>query len=222
MKKPLNPRLGQMILRIVLGVIFVAHGAATLFGDGGPGGLAGFLGSLGVPVPILAAWLVTLLEFVGGMFLIVGLFVLPTAILLAVHMLLGIILVHAQNGFYVVGPGTNGVEFNLLLIAGLLSLLLGGPGLAAVDSRSAPQAAAPPPPQPEPVPAPGPTPEPEPEPEPEAATEPEPEGRQQHETGGEAEAAPEPEPEVASAPEPSEPGTSETQGSGPETEDERP
>lgn len=187
MKKPLNPRLGQMILRIVLGVIFVAHGAATLFGDGGPGGLAGFLGSLGVPVPILAAWLVTLLEFVGGMFLIVGLFVLPTAILLAVHMLLGIILVHAQNGFYVVGPGTNGVEFNLLLIAGLLSLLLGGPGLAAVDSRSAPQAAAPPPPQPEPVPAPEPAPTPEPEPEPEAATEPqpevasepEPEGRQQ-------------------------------------------
>lgn len=185
MKKPLNPRLGQMILRIVLGVIFVAHGAATLFGDGGPGGLAGFLGSLGVPVPILAAWLVTLLEFVGGMFLIVGLFVLPTAILLAIHMLLGIILVHAQNGFYVVGPGTSGVEFNLLLIAGLLSLLLGGPGLAAVDSRSAPQAAAPPPPQPEPVPAPEPTPTPEPEPEaatepqPEVASEPEPEGRQQ-------------------------------------------
>ena len=203
MKKPLNPLLGQMILRIVLGVIFVAHGAAALFGDGGPGGLAGFLGSLGVPVPILAAWLVTLLEFVGGMFLIVGLFVLPTAILLAVHMLMGIILVHAQNGFYVVGPGTNGVEFNLLLIAGLLSLLLGGPGMAAVDSREQRLAATPPPPQPEPVPAPEPAPTPEPAPIPEAATE--------------------PEPEVASEPEPgtSEPGTPGTQGSGPEAEDER-
>lgn len=170
MKKPLHPGLSQMIMRIILGVIFVAHGAATLFGDGGPGALAGFLGSLGVPLPMLAAWLVTLLEFVGGMFLIVGLFVLPTAILLIVHMLLGIVLVHAQNGFYVIGPGANGVEFNLLLIAGLLSMLLGGPGLAAVDGRSAPQAAAPAP-APQAV-EPPPSPEPEPVPEPGEAAEP--------------------------------------------------
>lgn len=175
----MNPALGQMILRIVLGVIFVAHGAAKMFGDGGPGAAAGFLGSLGVPVPILASWVVTLLEFVGGMFLIVGVFVLPAAILLAIHMLLGIILVHAQSGFFVIGPGAGGVEFNLLLIAGLLSMLLGGPGLAAVDNRSAPPAAAPPPAR-EPRPRPEPMPEPEPEPapeasEPEAAFEPEPE-----------------------------------------------
>lgn len=174
----MNPALGQMILRIVLGVIFVAHGAAKMFGDGGPGAAAGFLGSLGVPVPILASWVVTLLEFVGGMFLIVGVFVLPAAILLAIHMLLGIILVHAQSGFFVIGPGAGGFEFNLLLIAGLLSMLLGGPGLAAVDNRSAPPAAAPPAAR-EPRPRPEPIPEPEPEPapeasEPEAAFEPEP------------------------------------------------
>jgi putative oxidoreductase len=185
MKKPMNPRLGQMILRIVLGVIFVAHGASKLFGEGGPGGLAGFLSSLGVPVPILAAWLVTLLEFVGGMFLIVGLFVVPTAILLAIHMAMGIVLVHAANGFYVIGPGqNNGVEFNLILIAGLLSMLLGGPGLATVEGRMQRLAATPPPPQPEPVPQPTPEPEAEPMPEPEAAAEPDtaPEG----EAGGEA------------------------------------
>jgi len=205
MKKPLNPRLGQMILRVVLGVIFVAHGAATMFGDGGTGGLAGFLGSLDIPVPVLAAWMITLLEFVGGMFLIVGLFVVPTAILLAVHMLAGIILFHAQNGFYVVGPNAaGGYEFNLLLIAGLLSLLLGGPGLAAVDSRMQRLAAAQPPPQPEPAPEPEPEPEPaptpEPEPEPEAApaSEPEPEVASEPEP----EVASEPEPEVASEPEP--------------------
>ena len=122
----------------------------------------------GVPVPILASWVVTLLEFVGGMFLIVGVFVLPAAILLAIHMLLGIILVHAQSGFFVIGPGAGGVEFNLLLIAGLLSMLLGGPGLAAVDNRSAPPAAAPPAAR-EPRPRPEPMPEPEPEPAPEAS-----------------------------------------------------
>ena len=199
MKKPLNPRLGQMILRVVLGVIFVAHGAATMFGDGGTGGLAGFLGSLGIPVPVLAAWMITLLEFVGGMFLIVGLFVVPTAILLAVHMLAGIILVQIPN-FFVIGPdAAGGYEFNLLLIAGLLSLLLGGPGLAAVDSRMQRLAAAQPPPQPEPIPTPEPEPEPaptpQPEPEPEAAPAPEPEPEVASET--EPEAASEPEPEAA-------------------------
>lgn len=174
MKKPLNPRLGQMILRIVIGLIFVAHGGAKLFGEGGPGSLAGFLGSEGIPVPILAAWMITIFEFVGGMFLIVGLFVVPAAILLSVHMLMGIFLVHAQKGFWVVGPGQDGVEFSLLLIAGLISLLLGGPGYAAVDSRMQRLAAAPPPP-PAPVTErePAPVPEPEPEPEPTPAPGPE-------------------------------------------------
>ena len=165
MNKLLSPSLGQMILRIVLGVIFVAHGASKLFGEPGVTGTAGFFGQLGIPVPLLSAWLITLLEFVGGMFMIVGVFVVPTAILLAVHMAVGIVLVHAQNGFYVIGPGSGGVEFNLLLIAGLLSILLGGPGLAAVDSRS--KAIAPSPPAPEPMPEPEPAPRPEPEPAPE-------------------------------------------------------
>ena len=176
MKKPLNPRLGQMILRIVIGLIFVAHGGAKLFGEGGPGSLAGFLGSEGIPVPILAAWIITIFEFVGGMFLIVGLFVVPAAILLSVHMLMGIFLVHAQKGFWVVGPGQDGVEFSLLLIAGLISLLLGGPGYAAVDSRMQRLAAAPPPPpapvtEQEPAPVPEPEPEPEPVPGPESTGE---------------------------------------------------
>jgi putative oxidoreductase len=174
MNKLLNPRLGQMILRIVLGVIFVAHGASKLFGEPGVTGTAGFFGQLGIPVPILSAWLITLLEFVGGMFLIVGLFVLPTAVLLAAHMAAGIVLVHAANGFYVIGPGSGGVEFNLLLIAGLLSILLGGPGLAAVDNRSVQTAAPQPAPEPipEPEPEPPPAPEPIPEPEPPAPEEP--------------------------------------------------
>jgi hypothetical protein len=109
------------------------------------------------------------------MFLIVGLFVVPAAILLSAHMLMGIFLVHAQKGFWVVGPGQDGVEFSLLLIAGLISLLLGGPGYAAVDSRMQRLAAAAPPPQPAPVTEREPAPVPEPEPEPEPAPAPGPE-----------------------------------------------
>lgn len=142
MRRAPNPELGLAILRVVLGVIFVAHGAPKLFG--GVGGTAEFLGSLGVPLSGLFAWGITLLEFFGGILLIVGFLVTPIALLLGVHMLTGIILVHAGNGFYVIGPGQGGVEFNLLLIAGLLALILAGPGLAALDSRGgAPEPAAP-------------------------------------------------------------------------------
>ena len=132
MARALNPGLGTAILRVVIGVIFIAHGFPKLFG--GIEATTGFLGQLGIPAPVVAAWLVALLETVGGALLIVGLFVTPLAILLSAHMLLGIILVHAPNGFYVVGPGQGGIEFNLLLIAGLLALIFAGPGIAAVDS----------------------------------------------------------------------------------------
>lgn len=124
---------GLAILRVVTGLIFVMHGYPKLFG--GIEGTAGFLGSVGVPVPTVAAWFVALLETFGGLALILGLFVAPVAILFAIHMLTGIVLVHAANGFYVVGPGQGGVEFNLLLIASMLALVLAGPGAASLDER---------------------------------------------------------------------------------------
>lgn len=133
MKRGFDPELGLAILRVVLGVIFIAHGAPKLFG--GVGATAGFLGQLGIPLAGLFAWVITLLEFFGGISLVAGFLVTPLSALLGFHMLMGIILVHAGNGFYVVGPGQGGVEFNLLIIAGLLVMILAGPGKAAVDAR---------------------------------------------------------------------------------------
>ncbi len=138
MERGVNPDLGLAILRVVVGVIFVAHGAPKLFG--GMEGTAAFFGSIGIPLPLAAAWGIALLEFLGGMSLIVGLAVSPVSLLLILHMLAGIVLVHAPNGFYVVGPGAGGIEFNLLLVASLLMLVFGGPGLAALDARRAPRA----------------------------------------------------------------------------------
>lgn len=135
MERGVNPDLGLAILRVVIGVIFIAHGVPKLFG--GMEGTAGFFGSIGIPLPLAAAWLVALLEFLGGLALIAGLFVMPISLLLVAHMLTGIVLVHAPNGFYVIGPGSGGVEFSLILAASLLMLVFGGPGLAAIDSRRA-------------------------------------------------------------------------------------
>ena len=128
-----NPPLGLAILRIVLGVVFVAHGAPKLFG--GAAGFAEGLAGLGFPAPMVFAWIGTVLEFGGGLALIAGLFVTPIALLLATEMFLGIVLVHAANGFYVIGPGQGGIEFNLLLIAALLTLVFAGPGAAALGGR---------------------------------------------------------------------------------------
>lgn len=131
-----NPGLGLAVLRVVLGVVFVTHGSPKLF-QGGVGQTAGFFAQLGIPLPEIAAWVVTLLEFFGGIALIVGLLVTPIALLFCFHMLMGIILVHAPNGWFVIGPGQGGVEFNVTLIAGLLTLVLAGPGVAALDTRRA-------------------------------------------------------------------------------------
>lgn len=133
MKDGMNPELGLTILRVVLGVIWIAHGVPKL--TGGIEGTVNFLGGLGIPAPVLAAWFVALLESLGGFLLLVGWLVTPVALLLSIEMLVGIIVLHAPNGFYVVGSGHDGIEFSLLLIASLLAMIFCGPGLAAVDNR---------------------------------------------------------------------------------------
>lgn len=133
MDRGLNPALGLAILRVALGVTFIAHGLPKL--TGGMGMTAGMFEGLGVPAPALAAWLVALLETVGGLSLIIGFLVTPAALLLVGHMLLGIILVHASNGWYVIERGQGGVEFSVILIASLLMLVFGGAGAASLDAR---------------------------------------------------------------------------------------
>ncbi|MFQ5678031.1 MAG: DoxX family protein [Gemmatimonadota bacterium] len=131
MRRGLHPQLGLAILRVVLGVTYLAHGAPKLIG--GVGFTTQMLGELGFPAPLYWAWLITVLEFFGGLLLIVGFLVTPIALLLCVEMFLGIVLVHAAGGWYVIGPGHDGVEFNVVLIAALLTLVFAGPGIAAVD-----------------------------------------------------------------------------------------
>lgn len=134
MKRGLNPELGLAVLRVVLGVIFIAHGYPKI--AGGVAGTGEFFGQLGIPLAGFFAWVVTLLELFGGVALVIGFLVTPISLLLSFHMLVGIVLVHAPNGFYVIGPGQGGIEFSLLLVAALLTLVLVGPGMAALDSRA--------------------------------------------------------------------------------------
>lgn len=125
--------LGIMLVRIVVGLAFAAHGAQKLFGwfgGYGPKGTGGWFESIGVKPGVAAAVAVGIVEFFGGILVAVGLFTAVAAILLAATMVGAIVKVHAANGFW---NTANGYEFNLVLIAILVAVALMGAGSYSID-----------------------------------------------------------------------------------------
>ena len=125
------------ILRLVLGVVFFAHGAQKMlgwFGGFGFHGTIGFFGQLGMPAPVAA--LVIFTEFFGGLGLIVGLLTRIAALGIGVEMIGAIFMVHLPNGFFMNWMGNQkgeGFEYHLLAIAIAAALLLRGAGKYSVD-----------------------------------------------------------------------------------------
>jgi len=126
--------IAQLVLRLVLGGVFVAHGAQKLFGSfGGPGieGTAGFHEQLGIKPAKPMAILAGLAEFVGGMLVVAGFLTPLAALALIAVMVVAIVTVHLKNGFFAV---SGGYEFNLVLIAVAVALLLAGSGAYGIDA----------------------------------------------------------------------------------------
>ncbi len=119
--------LSLLILRVVVGVIFMAHGAQKLFGAFGGMGLTKTVEMMGGGV---LPYLVTIGEFFGGVGLVFGFLTRFSAASLIVIMGGAIALAHGKNGFFMshVDPKLNGFEYNLALIGLLVPLLLCGPG----------------------------------------------------------------------------------------------
>jgi putative oxidoreductase len=129
--------LSLTVLRLVLGVVFFAHGAQKMlgwFGGYGFHGTMGFFEHMGMPAPV--ALLIICTEFFGGLGLIVGLLTRIAALGIGVEMIGAIFMVHLQNGFFMNWFGNQkgeGFEYHLLAIAVAAALLLRGAGKFSVD-----------------------------------------------------------------------------------------
>ena len=114
----------MLAVRVIVGVIFMAHGAQKLFGAFGGAGLATTVEKMG---PI--GYLVSVGEFFGGLGLIVGFLTRFSAASIIVIMIGAIQMVHGKNGFFL---SNGGFEYNLALIGLLLPIFMAGPGKLAI------------------------------------------------------------------------------------------
>ncbi|MEX0703203.1 MAG: DoxX family protein [Planctomycetales bacterium] len=132
-RNPLLTDVALLLLRLVVGVVFIYHGGQKLFGkpwfDGmGMAGFTDILRGLQIPNPVLMAWLAAISEFAGGTLVLIGFFTRLAAIPLIVTMGMAIYHVHPDQF-----SGKDGMEFPLTLGVVLVAILLSGPGRFSFD-----------------------------------------------------------------------------------------
>jgi putative oxidoreductase len=138
---PLKP-WAPIPLRLIVGYGFMEHGYSKLVH--GPENFAAILAALGVPAPALMSWATISVELVGGLAVLVGAFVSLVSLPMAAVLLVATFTVHLANGFKSIKLlavtaagaqfGPPGYETDLLYLACLAALVLGGSGPLAVDN----------------------------------------------------------------------------------------
>ena len=128
-------------LRLIVGYGFMEHGFAKL--AKGPDAFANILQAIGTPGPHFMAWATILVEILAGLAVILGAFVTLACLPMAAVLLVAIFTVHLPYGFSSIKLnavnaagaqfGPPGYEVNLLYLACLAALVLGGPGPLAID-----------------------------------------------------------------------------------------
>ena len=119
---------GMLPLRIVVGLVFLMHGAQKLFVFG-PGGTADIMGKLGLPLPLVSATVVIAVELLGGLAILLGVFARVAGALLAFEMVIAILVARVHGGFF----APYGYEFELTLLGASLTFALNGPGRMSLE-----------------------------------------------------------------------------------------
>jgi putative oxidoreductase len=121
-----------LILRIVLGICFILHGAQKVFGLFGGSGMKGWESFLsGFNIPPIASNLIAWFEMIAGIFLILGLFSRLFSVGLFIFMLAAIYLVHLKKGYFV---QDGGYEYQLTLAIILVIFVIYGPGKISINN----------------------------------------------------------------------------------------
>lgn len=129
--------IGLSVERLILGIVFLAHGSQKVLGLFGGAGLFATVASFEqMGLPSFVAWGVPFVEFLGGIGLIAGFLTRLWALLIGAVMVGAITLVHLPNGFFMNWSGTHageGFEYHLLALALAFSLLINGGGAFSMD-----------------------------------------------------------------------------------------
>lgn len=120
----INQVTALKLMRIFTSLFIAAHGAIRLY-EGTVIGFGEFLNSKGFFIGVLIAWVITIFEIIGGSLMALGFFKKWIAGVFIIELIMGIILVHAQNGWFVVGYQTGGMEYSVLLILSLILIASG-------------------------------------------------------------------------------------------------
>lgn len=126
--------LGLLLIRVVVGVLFVGHGAQKLFGlfgGYGPKGTGGWMESVGIKPGVAMAIFAGVLELAGGTLFAAGLLTPVAALLIALTMVGAIVKVHGPNGLWATA---NGYEYPLVLLAVVIGVALMGAGEYSLDA----------------------------------------------------------------------------------------
>ena len=120
--------IGLLIIRLIIGITFMGHGAQKLFGWFGGHGLkrtGGWMESIGLRPGVFMAFMAGATELLGGFLFAAGIFTWVSSLFIVGTMLVAIFTVHGKNGYWVT---QNGFEYNMILIAIAVGVGLTGPG----------------------------------------------------------------------------------------------